>query len=143
MDDEVSPVPFPSLLVKVVIMTTTTIETVALQLVILLHGLTMSLLLKPPCSVGKGSLPDSGLPELAFQVTKQGGLHDIALDMNQQVTDFTDSLQLVIIGACQVIVLVGIPKDKVFLRQGLPLVHAGDIGVGILLDLPIRRDFPH
>ena len=63
--------------------------------------------------------------------------------MYQQVTDFTDGLKLVIIGACQVIVLVGIPKDKVFLRQGLPLVHAGDIGVGILLDLPIRRDFPH
>ena len=103
----------------------------------------MSLLLKPPCSVGKGSLPDSGLPELAFQVTKQGGLHDIALDMNQQVTDFTDSLQLIIVRAIQVIVLVGIPKDKVFLRQGFPLVHAGDIGVGILLDLPIRRDFPH
>ena len=143
MDDEISPVPFPSLLVKVVIMTTTTIETVALQLVILLHGLTMSLLLKPPCSVGKGSLPDSGLPELAFQVTKQGGLHDIALDMNQQVTDFTDSLQLIIVRAIQVIVLVGIPKDKVFLRQGFPLVHAGDIGVGILFDLPIRRDFPH
>lgn len=114
MDDEVSPVPFPSLLVKVVIMTTTTIETVALQLVILLHGLTMSLLLKPPCSVGKGSLPDSGLPELAFQVTKQGGLHDIALDMNQQVTDFTDSLQLIIVRAIQVIVLVGIPRIKSF-----------------------------
>ena len=70
-------------------------------------------------------------------------MHDIALDIYQQVTDFTDGLQLVIIGACQVIVLVGIPKDKVFLRQGFPLVHAGDIRVGILLDLPIRWDFPH
>ena len=97
----------------------------------------MFLLLKPPCSVGKGGLPDSGLPELAFQVTKQGGLHDIALDMHQQVTDFTDGFQLVIIGASQVIVLVSIPKDKVFFRQGFPLIHAGDIGVGILLDLPI------
>ena len=143
MDDKVCPVTLPSLLVKVVIMTATTIETVALQLVIFLHGLTMLLLLKSPCRIGKGCLPYGCLLELALQVAKQGGLHDIALYIYQQVTDFTNCLQLIIVGAIHVIVLVGIPKDKVFLRQGFPLFHAGDIRVGILLDLPIRRDFPH
>ena len=127
MDDKVCPVTLPSLLVKVVIVTATTIETVALQLVILLHGLTVLLLLKSPCRICKGCLPYGSLLELALQVAQQGGLHDIALHIHQQVTDFTNGLQLIIVCAIQVIVLVGIPKDKVFLRQVFPLFHTGDI----------------
>ena len=65
-DDEVCPVTLPSLLVEVVVMTATTVETITLQLIILQHGLTVLLLLEPPCCIGKGSLPDGSFLELAL-----------------------------------------------------------------------------
>ena len=70
-------------------------------------------------------------------------MHHIAFDVYQQVAGLADGFQLVVIRATLVIVLIGIPEDEVALGQGLPPLHVGDVGVGILFCLAIRRDFSH
>ena len=111
--NEVCPFAFPALLVDVIVMAATPIETVALQLVRFLHGFPSLLLLQSPGSIRKGCTPDGGFLELAFKVAEQRGLHDIVLHMHQQVADLTDDTQLVVIRAVSLIVFIGIPKDEV------------------------------